>query len=574
VPHHRWRLVNLRAGTADGFLSSLRTIVGGSHLIAAAAATRRFRTAFRGGEGAALAVALPGSLLELWRVLGACVAENKIVIMQAANTGLTGGSTPAAGEYDRDVVVINTMRMARIFLLSEGREAICLPGATLHQLERALARVGREPHSVLGSSCFGASVVGGICNSSGGSLTRRGPAYTELALYAQVTEGRRLRLVNHLDVDLSEEPEEALRQLERGEFQARGLPSIRRRGSDDEYVNRMRDPQRRVPLRFNADASRLYEAAGCAGKLAVFAVRVDTFPKEQETRVFYIGANQPAALTQLRRHILQRFESLPVSGEYIHRGAFDLAERFGKDIFLAIRHLGTGWVPRLSRLQQGLAQAQVRLTGRRGALLEQSLHGLARLLPAHLPRRMRSYRDRFEHHLLLKVAGGGLREAREYLQTTFPSSEGEFFECTPVEAEKAFLHRFVVAGAAKRFLDLRPEVENMVALDVALRPDDEEWSLILPELVRPQVHTAVCYGHFFCHVFHLDYLVRKAADVSAVRERLKQWLDGRGARYPAEHNVGHLYQAPPELVEFYRSLDPTNSFNPGIGLTSVRSDWR
>ena len=65
----------------------------------------------------------------------------------------------------------------------------------------------------------------------------------------------------------------------------------------------------------------------------MFAVRVETFPKERETRVFYIGANQPAVLTRLRRHVVRRFDSLPVSGEYIHRGAFDLAERFGKDIF-------------------------------------------------------------------------------------------------------------------------------------------------------------------------------------------------------------------------------------------------
>ena len=59
-----------------------------------------------------------------------------------------------------------------------------------------------------------------------------------------------------------------------------------------------------------------------------------------------------------------------------------------------------------------------------------------------------------------------------------------------------------------------------------------------------------------------------------VSERLKQWLDSRGARYPAEHNVGHLYRAPPELVQFYRKLDPTNSLNPGIGQTSMRRDWR
>ncbi|HEV2268717.1 MAG TPA: D-lactate dehydrogenase [Steroidobacteraceae bacterium] len=565
----------MKARATEAFLSSLTAIVGGAHLITAASATRQFRTAFRGGDGTALAVALPGSLLELWRVLNACVAESKIIIMQAANTGLTGGSTPAARGYDREVVVINTMRMARIFLVNGGREVICLPGATLHQLERLLEPIGREPHSVLGSSCFGASVIGGICNNSGGALTRRGPAYTEMALYAQVTESRKVRLVNHLDVGLSEEPEEALRQLERGEFRVSGLPSARKSGSDDEYVRRIRDSERRLPLRFNADPSRLFETSGCAGKLAVFAVRVDTFPKERETRVFYIGANRPAVLSELRRHILRQFESLPVSGEYIHAGAFDLAERFGKDIFLAIRHLGAGSLPRLSRLTQRLAEIQRRVTGRPGSLLERNLHRLSRLLPPHLPRRIRAYRGSFEHHLLLKVAGAGIREARNHLETIFPSRDGGFFECTPDEAEKAFLHRFVVAGAAKRFLDLqRPGAEEMVALDVALRPDDDDWSSFVPESLRSQVHTAVCYGHFFCHVFHVDYLVQKAADVEGVRECLKQWLDGRGARYPAEHNVGLLYRAPPELVEFYRSLDPTNSFNPGIGLTSMRGDWR
>jgi FAD/FMN-containing dehydrogenase len=43
-------------------------------------------------------------------------------------------------------------------------------------LERALKPIGREPHSVFGSTCIGASVVGGICNNSEGTLIRRGPA--------------------------------------------------------------------------------------------------------------------------------------------------------------------------------------------------------------------------------------------------------------------------------------------------------------------------------------------------------------------------------------------------------------
>lgn len=42
----------------------------------------------------------------------------------------------------------------------------------------------------------------------------------------------------------------------------------------------------------------------------------------------------------------------------------------------------------------------------------------------------------------------------------------------------------------------------------------------------------------------------------------------RGAEYPAEHNVGHLYEAKPALRKFYESLDSNNAFNPGIGKTS------
>ena len=45
-------------------------------------------------------------------------------------------------------------------------------------------------------------------------------------------------------------------------------------------------------------------------------------------------------------------------------------------------------------------------------------------------------------------------------------------------------------------------------------------------------------------------------------------LDERGAEYPAEHNVGHLYAAKPNLANFYKSIDPTNSLNPGIGKLS------
>ncbi len=50
-------------------------------------------------------------------------------------------------------------------------------------------------------------------------------------------------------------------------------------------------------------------------------------------------------------------------------------------------------------------------------------------------------------------------------------------------------------------------------------------------------------------------------------------LRERGAQYPAEHNVGHLYEAADTLKRFYRENDPTNSMNPGIGKTSKQKYW-
>lgn len=61
-----------------------------------------------------------------------CVRANKIIIMQAANTGLTGGSTPLQEVYDREVVVINTLVLTRLFVIELGRQVICLPGTTLN----------------------------------------------------------------------------------------------------------------------------------------------------------------------------------------------------------------------------------------------------------------------------------------------------------------------------------------------------------------------------------------------------------------------------------------------------------
>ncbi|MDR2328219.1 MAG: D-lactate dehydrogenase [Comamonas sp.] len=557
----------------DALLAQLRAAVGPAHVLTGDQATRRFRKGHRTGEGPVLAVVRPATLWEQWQVLEAAVAADRIVIMQAANTGLTGGSTPDGSGYDREIVLINTLRITGVQVIAGGAQVVCLPGATLDKLEQVLAPLGREPHSVIGSSCIGASVLGGICNNSGGALVRRGPAYTELALYAQVQADGRLVLVNHLGIALGATPQEILTRLQSGDYREADIAhDVQRAASDPRYAAAVRDVDQDSPARFNADPSRLFEASGSAGKLCLFAVRLDTFPKVPST-VFYIGSNAADDLTTVRRHLLTALPELPIAGEYIHRTAYDIGEKYGKDTFLLIDRFGTARVPAAFALKSRVDGFFERL-GLRG-VSDRIIQAFTNLLPSHLPPRMRQWRERYEHHLLLRVSNGTADATRAFLTMHFSgSASGGWFECEADEGRKAFLHRFAIAGAAIRYREVhRAEVEDIVALDVALRRNDRDWVEQLPAEVEADMVHKLYYGHFFCHVFHQDYIVKKGVDPLAMEHRMWALLDARRAEYPAEHNVGHLYVAKPALADFYRRLDPSNSLNPGIGHTARGKNW-
>lgn len=556
-------------------LTQLQQIVGARYLLTGARQTERYRTGFRSGSGSAIAVVFPSTLLQQWQLLQICVAADTIVIMQAANTGLTEGSTPSGDDYDRPIVILNTLRLNQIQLLNDGKQVIGFPGSTLNQLEKRLKTYDREPHSVIGSSCIGASVIGGICNNSGGSLVQRGPAYTEMALFAQIDTQGELQLINHLGINLGNTPEEILQRLERGKYCASDIMQDTQQASDHEYATRVRDIDASTPSRFNADPRRLFEASGCAGKLAVFAVRLDTFPSEKQQQVFYIGTNQTQVLTALRRAILRDFKHLPVAGEYMHRDIFDIAEVYGKDTFVMINSMGTNNMPRFFTLKGKIDARLCKVPFLIDHLTDRLMQGFSQLLPNHLPKRLKSYRNKYEHHLMLKMSGEGITEAQQFLKDFFATAEGNFITCTSDEGKKAFLHRFAAAGAAVRYHAVHADkVEDILALDIALPRNEEQWFETLPPEIDQCLVAKLYYGHFLCHVFHQDYIVKKGVDTHALKQKMLEILNDKGAEYPAEHNVGHLYIAKPALKAFYQQIDPTNSFNPGIGKTSKLKYWQ
>ena len=555
-------------------IQQLINIVGQQHVLTHDHATRLYRQGRRYGSGQVLAVVVPGTLFEQWQVLQAAVNADCIVIMQAANTGLTGGSTPFGDDYDRPVILMSTRRLAGIQVINQGQQVICLPGATLDRLEKELAHYNREPHSVIGSSCIGASVLGGICNNSGGALVRRGPAYTELALYACVNASGELELVNHLGVNLGETPEEILTKLENKKYQLNDvINNASCCASDHRYAHYVKQVDENTPARFYADPSRLFEASGSAGKVCVFAVRLDTFEKIP-SQVFYVGTNSHDDLTEIRRFLLKDLPRLPIAGEYIHRVAYDIGAEYGKDTFMFIEKFGTAKVPAAFALKDKV-DGYLEKIGLR-SLSDKVLQMVTKLLPNHLPKRMNEFRDLYEHHLMIRIENQDVEQVELFLKDYFQhKTSGDFFRCTDEEGRKAFLHRFAVAGAAIRYRDThRSEVEDIVALDIALRRNDREWVETLPQEMDDLITHKLYYGHFLCHVFHQDYIVKKGVDPLAMEHQMWHLLDNRGAEYPAEHNVGHLYIAKPTLKNHYQKLDPTNSFNVGIGQTSKLKYWK
>ena len=517
----------------DKVISNLKKIVGKTNVITSDWGKEPFSKGWRYGDGKALAVVKPGRLIEIWKVLQFCVNNNLIIIMQGANTGLTGGSTPFGNDYDRDIIVINTIRINDIQIINEGKQIIGLAGSTLYDLEKKLDKYNREPHSVIGSTSIGASIVGGICNNSGGSLVHRGPAYTQLALYAKINKLGDLELINELDINLGSSPDEIFENLESKNYDKNDIINSSKLASDDKYSEIVREISSDSPSRFNADERLLYGVSGSAGKVAVFAVRVDTYPKPKKSQVFYIGTNDT-------------------------------------DVFWKINFL-----PTLFNIKRIVDLFSKKIKFLPEKLSDIILQYLSYLWPNHLPKRMNNFKNQFEHLWIIEMPDEGIDEAEVYFKSFFDKNDGAYFKCTKSEAKKAQLHRYVSAGAFGRYQALKNKSnEESFSMDIALPRNEKNWFENLPKDINELFEIKLYYGHLFCHVMHQNYIVKKGVDTKALLNKLLMFYESRGAEYPAEHNVGHEYFAKSSLLNFYKKLDPTNSFNPGIGKTSKLKNWK
>ena len=100
---------------------------------------------------------------------------------------------------------------------------------------------------------------------------------------------------------------------------------------------------------------------------------------------------------------MTEFSELPEMGEYMHRSYFDASEKYCKDTYLMIKFFGAGFLPKLWSLKKKVDGVLNRIPLLPNSFSDRILQISASILPAHLPKRMREYRDKFEHHLVIKA---------------------------------------------------------------------------------------------------------------------------------------------------------------------------
>lgn len=550
-------------------LSELRQIVGKSGVLTQATVMRPYLegTMTSKASRSVLAVVQAQSLVALWRTLNLAAKYDLILIPQAANTGLTGGSTPY-GDYERPVLVLSMQKLKGIQLINDAKELIALPAATLQQLERTLAPYQREPHSVLGSSCVGASVIGGICNNSGGALVQRGPAYTEQALFARLNERGDYELINHLGIELGDHPETILQRLENADYQHDDIQPAPA-PQHTPYHEHLRDIHAPTPARYNSDPKCLYEAAGSSGRIIVFAVRLPTYPKAQHEQVYLYSTDDENALTMLRRQWLASDKPLPILAEYLDQAYVHTTLQYGKDTCLIMNHLNSQQIGSIYRLRSKLENY---LSPR---LIERSLQTLAHFLPAPIGKKAKAQLCRHQHHLIIKMADDGIEEMENFLKAIQHQHGGSYQRVNAKVGKQLLTLRFAGTAAMLRYHQLHAQQYGaLLSTDIALPRNAQHWREQLPPSLAAQCKTFFSMGHFFCHVFHQDYFLHPHTDPNTFKQQLLDFYSSQHIKYPAEHNVGHLYQASEKQIEFYRQLDPTNSLNPGIGHTTKRKNWQ
>lgn len=588
--------------------AKLQKIVGEENVLDGTKDTTKttpFLKGMRLGHGQALCIVTPRRLKHVYEILPHILKAKCVIMPQGQNTGLTGGSTPRQESTDdRPVVVLSMKHLDVIAPVDEGKRVLCLAGVGLASLDRFLLEFfpHRESHSNLGSTFLNPTTAAGIAFGSGGTqCLRKGPAFTERALYLKITQNKWkediIEIVNTLGIKKFRDSPSVVGQASvhnSGVYKLDAYTESIKRGfyqklcvtdnestdgkapaHDVDYRNNICVHDGTV-TRFNAD-TKGHDCNRSEGKVIILATVHDTFEKPKRKRSFWVGFETMDLALEFRRNVsLDNPEDLPLTVEYVDRDAFDVIEEAGRAMAWVIRFFGASspWVQDMWRIKSYIeslpfASAPV--------MVDKCLYTVNNIFPSVLPKEVLKTGVSMDHHVAMTVGDfedGGMDRLLGRLNA-FQEKHGKdkvvIHECSqPSEVASLNAHRFVAAPCFRTWC-----VGNNAqgfSVDYALPKNAGTAPALGGADATPLKRMR--YSHFGCNVVHEDLAFGPNVDLEEAKHALKATVEkDYGGKLPAEHGHGTEYHAPPATQKRWKSMDPTNVLNPGVGGLSTRRDY-
>jgi D-lactate dehydrogenase len=580
---------------------TLKRIVGRKHVLDGRVETTETSQYLKGsrlGRGSALYIVKPTKLKQLLEIVQHTVDADCVILVQGQNTGLTGGSVPRDTQHqdERPTVIISMKDLNTIFPIDDGERVVCFAGAGLADLSNFVQAnfPDRESHSILGSTFLNPTTAAGVSLGSGGTQCRKGPAFTERALYLKVVPDKFgksvVKVVNRLGVEGFDQEE--------GEFDSHlrhdgAVPLLDRYtdfangghdrdmkksnqtygkepASDRDYKNRLCQDDNK-PSRYNADTK------GCdcnrsEGKVLILASVHDTFPRPSRTKTFWISFDSLETTLQFRRQVcLDNPNDLPVSLEYMDRDSFDVIDRAGRAMGNVIKLVGVS-SPLVKTFWN--VKLWIEALDFKGAPLwiDKLMYTINPVVPSVLPGPIMKLGREKDHHVAMTVGDfdGSLDRCLERMNKFQTEHAGEvhIHECTSTWQMKGLdAFRFVAAPAFRTWCV--GEGAQGFSVDYALPKNGGEAPPLSTHAHAPIKRMR--YSHFGCNVVHEDLAFAPGVDIHEVKMQLKKTVEHKcGGKLPAEHGHGTEYVAPEETRQRWKGMDPLNVMNPGIGGLSSK----
>ncbi|CAE7486773.1 dld [Symbiodinium pilosum] len=524
------------------------------------------------GKGTALAVVKPGSLKEAIAVLTACSAAEVAVLPQGANTSLTGGSVPR-GECDRPTVIINMRRLNKILPIgADASQVLCFAGAGIFELQRELqTQYNRDSHSVLGSIFLNPSVAAGVSYGSGGTQIRKGPAFTNRALFCRVAKGGKVELIDTLGLKVQGDDVVSFLESATKLVPYDLDPKCKREASWPNYRQHLVKLDNSVS-RYNADTSGV-ECNRSEGKVLILATLHDTYPMPRKDKVIWASCRDFETAQALKRQVcISSPDCMAKSCEYINREVHDAVDQAGRILIKMIEVLGMTRLEPLWNLKLFIESVPLPFAT---IICDKFLWWFNGILPKSLPPELQKLTQEYDHHMLMEFAEyttGELETLMSRLkkfQDSQPAGAVCFHVCADgSERLRATLFRFAVAPAFRTYcIGLG---QQGLSIDYALPKNFTQYPDLPPQY---PIFKRLVYSHFGCNVYHEDFVFDNAIDVHEAKMAIKKAIERVGGKLPAEHGHGTEYAAPADMQQRWQLSDPTNTMNPGVGGTSYNKGY-